>query len=100
MWELDVTRRFDVCRDPHPNPGAARSRILFRCIVQFDSAAVFFENFSDDGKSEAGALLARRDIWLKQPVAIFLRQANAIVDDIDVDHVAFADRRNMNVTAA
>jgi hypothetical protein len=35
---------------------------------------------TDDGKTEAGAFLPRRHIGLEQPVAVFLRQACAVVD--------------------
>jgi len=48
-----------------------------------DDAAVLLEDAPDDGKAEARALFARRHVGLKQPVAVFLRQADAVVDHVD-----------------
>ena len=53
--------------------------------MQLDAAAVLFQNFPDDRETEAGALLARRHIGLEQARAVFHRQTDAVVDDVDQD---------------
>ena len=73
-----------------PHPGAPRARPDIRGIVEFDPAAVVFQNAADDRQPKAGALFARRDIGLQQPRPADLRQADAVVDDIDHDVVALA----------
>ena len=67
------------------HPGAAGARDFVRRIAQFDAPAMLFQNAADDGEAEAGALLARRHIGLEQPRAVFLRQADAVVDHVDDD---------------
>ena len=67
------------------HPGAARARNLLGRVAQLEAAAMFFENAADDGEAEAGALLARRHIGLEQARAVFLRQADAVVDHVDDD---------------
>ena len=67
--------------------------ILLRRIAELDAAAVLLEDLADDREAEAGALLAGGDIGLEQPAAVFLRQADAVVDDVDDDVVAVARRR-------
>src|SRR5579863_5146657 len=81
------------------HPGAARTRDLFRSIAQLKAPAVLFENSPDDGETQAGALLTGGDIRLKQPRAVLFRQADAIVDDVDNDVVAFALRADDNAAA-
>ena len=60
---------------------------------QLDAAAMVFQNPADDGEPEAGALFACRDIGFEQARPVFLRQADAVVDDVDHDVVAVARRR-------
>src|SRR5688500_9040039 len=60
---------------------------------------MFFENAADDGEAKAGAFLARRHIRLEQPVAVLLRQAGAVVDDVDHDIPALALDRNIDAAA-
>ena len=71
----------------HAHPGAPTSGNFVGGVAQLDAATVILDDAADDGEAEPGALLARRDIRLEQPVAIFLRQTDPIVDDID-DNVA------------
>src|SRR6202008_1460659 len=72
------------------HPGAALGREFLGRITQFDDAAMLLDNAPDDGETKAGALLARRDVRLGQPAAVFFRQADAVVDDVDVDVFAVA----------
>src|SRR5579863_2745111 len=81
------------------HPGAARARDLFRSVAQFEAPAVLFENSPDNGETQAGALLSRGDIRLKQPRAVLFRQTDAIVDDVDNDVVAFALRADDDTAA-
>src|SRR5471032_1448633 len=57
----------------HADPGAPLSRNPIGGIAQLDAAAVVFDDSSDYGETEAGALFPRGDIGLKQPATIFLR---------------------------
>ena len=65
------------------HPGAARARNHLRGVPQLETPAVLFENASDDGEPEPGALVARRHVGFEQPRAVLLRQADAIVDHVD-----------------
>src|SRR5262249_10937002 len=85
--------------EPQSDPGAALAGIFFGHVVQLDAAAVLFENPADDCQAEAGTLLSCRDIGFQQSVAIFLGQPDAVVDHINDDVAAFADRRNANMAA-
>ena len=93
LWLLPVRPRSGrsshrACRAMR-NAGASRRRaapgIISAASLQFDAAAVVFQNAADDRETKAGALFARRDIRLEQPAARFLRQADAVVDHIDDD---------------
>ena len=86
--------------EAQPHPGAALAGLLLRRIAQLDPAAVLFEDAADDGEAEAGALLAGRHVGLEQPVAVFLRQADAVVDHVDDDIVAVARRDHPDAAAA
>ena len=57
------------------------------------SPAVLLHDLCDDREAEAGALLARRHVGLEQPLAVFLRQADAVVHDIDDDRIVLGARR-------
>ena len=83
-------RRFGDEAQAHP--GAAFAGRFLRRVEQLDAAAMLLENAADDGETEAGALLARRHIGLEQAVAVFLRQADAVVDHVDDDVVAVASQ--------
>ena len=63
-------------------------------------AAVFLDDAADDGEPEAGALLARGHVGLEQPVAVFLRQADAVVDDVDRRFVALARGKDADCALA
>src|SRR5262245_22324113 len=78
--------------NPHTHPGPPLARDFFGGIAQFDRAPVLLNNASHDGKSEARALLAGRDIGLEQPTAILFLQTYGLVDDIDYDIVAIPRR--------
>ena len=58
--------------------------------MQFDAAAVLLDDAADDGEAEARSLLARGDIGLEQPAAVFFRQTDAVVDHVDDDVLAVA----------
>src|SRR5262245_66181316 len=51
---------------------------------------MFLENATDNRETEAGALLARRDVRLEQAAAVLLGQPDSVIDDVDDDVVAFA----------
>ena len=78
----------------------ARTGNLLRCVAQFEAPAVLFQDAADDGEPKAGALLARRDIGLEQTGAVFLRQADAVVDHVDDDVLAVARRADDDAAAA
>ena len=59
-----------------------------------------FQNAADDGKTKAGALLARRDIGLQQTRPAHLRQADTVIDDVDHDVIVFARGDDINTTLA
>ena len=61
---------------------------------------MLLENAADDGEAEAGALLARRHIGLEQARAVFLRQADAVVDHVDDDVLAVALRAHDDAAAS
>src|SRR6478672_12960991 len=86
--------------NPHPHPGSSLARDFLGGITQFDRAPVLLYNAADDGKPEARALLAGRDIGLEQPAAVLLWQADAVVDDIDHDIVAFPRSVDLDHTFA
>src|SRR5262249_48480332 len=65
---------------------------------QLDPPTVFFKNSSDDCEAQAGALFPRRHIRLEEAAAVFLRQANSVVDDIDDDVRIDTRRRNHDPT--
>src|SRR4249919_751165 len=86
--------------NPHPHPGSPLARDFLGGITQFDRAAVLLNNASHDGKPEPSTLLAGRDIGLEQPAAIFLWQADAVVDDVNHDILAFPSRVDLDHTFA
>ncbi len=71
-----------------PHPGAARARADVRCIVEFDAAAVVFQDAAYDRQPKAGALFARRDIGFEQTGPAHLGQADTVIDHIDHDVIA------------
>src|ERR1043166_1198059 len=76
-------RALDLRLELQAHPGAAFAGEFFRGVAQFDAAAMVLENAADDGEPQPGALFAGRAIGLEQPVPVFLRQADAVVDDVD-----------------
>src|SRR5262249_49165946 len=64
-----------------------------------DAATVFLENLADDREPQSGAFLARRHIGFHQAIAIFLRQPNAVIDDVDDDRLTLACRRYLDAPA-
>ena len=58
--------------------------------MELDPAAVIFQHAADDREAETGALLTRRDVGFEQSRAAHLRQADAVVDDVDQDVIALA----------
>ena len=67
-----------------------------RGIVQFDTAAMIFQHAPDDRQAKTGALLARRDVWLKQPRAADIGQADAVIDNVDDNIVIVARNGHFN----
>src|SRR6185312_13002403 len=55
-------------------------------VVQFQPAAMVFDDLLDDRETKPGALLTRCHIGLEKALAVLARQALAVVHDIDLDH--------------
>src|SRR3569832_1062859 len=64
-----------------------RTLVFAPHILQGDFPAMVFGNLAHDGEAEARALRARGDLGLGQPVAVFRRQAYAIVRGAEDDLV-------------
>src|SRR4051794_19880267 len=58
--------------EPEAHQCAATTRRHRRRVEELDAAAMFFHDLADDREAEAGALLARGDIRLEQPLPILL----------------------------
>src|SRR5215470_11896438 len=56
----------------HPHDRAAAG-----AIVQLQQRTVILDDLLHDGQPEAGAAGARRDIWLREPLAPLIGQATA-----------------------
>ncbi len=54
-------------------------------VEKLDPAAVFLNDLGHNREAQPGALLAGGDVWLEQALPVFLRQPDAVVDDIDDD---------------
>src|SRR5882724_8713070 len=76
--------------EPQPYPGSSRARPDVRGVVEFDPAAVIFQNAADNRQAKAGALFARRDVGFEQTRPAHLRQADTVIDDVDHDIIALA----------
>ena len=85
-------------REAQPHPGPTLARPDVGCIVEFDPAAMIFQNAADDCQPKAGALLARRHIGFEQARPAYLRQADTVVDDVDHDFIIFARGDDINTT--
>src|SRR6202789_2961569 len=73
--------------------------IAIRATVgQRDFAAMVFGNLAHDGEPEAGALRAGGHIGLGQPVALLMRQADAVVGGAKCDAVADQFQRRHDMT--
>src|SRR5262249_30056288 len=92
--------RGHVCGgEAQPGPCAPSDEHSFRQVVEFDASAVLFQDAADDREPEAGAFLARRYVGLEQPVAIVLREPDAVVEDIDDDVAAVARHFHLDAAA-
>src|SRR5687767_10523031 len=80
--------------EPHPGPPpAGRDR---RRVVELDPAAMLLEDALHDGEPEAGAFLPGRHIRFEQSIAIFLRQADAVIDYVDHNVVPLIARGDVH----
>ena len=68
--------------------------------MEFQAAPVLLEDLADDREPETCALLTRGHVGFGQAIAIFLRQTNSIVDDVDRDHVPIAGCGDRDVPAS
>ena len=93
-------RRHCLGRKSQSYPRSSLARHLGRGVVQFDPPAVLLGDAADDGEAEAGALLACRHIGFEQPAAALLRQPDAVVDHVDDDVGALAERRHVDMALA
>src|SRR6185312_1323720 len=91
-WLLAAGRGIAVARGgkAHAHPGAALAGNFIGGDAQLDRAAVLLDDAADDREPKPGALLARGHVRLEQTAAVFLRQADAVVDDVDDDVAAVA----------
>src|SRR5215470_2962902 len=87
-------------REHHSHPRTSRTRRFLRRIVQFDPSSVLFQNLPDNGETKARALLPRGDVGFEQPPPIFLRQSDAVVDDVEDDIMPLARCRYLDFSAA
>src|SRR5690606_22878784 len=77
------------CRQDDADHGPAPVMKIGRRVVKLQPAAMVLDNLLDDGKAEAGALLARGHVGFEQPLAVLAWQALAVVDHLD--HEVLAD---------
>src|SRR5258708_34024049 len=62
--------------------------------------AMVLQDAADDGETEPGALFAGRHIGFEQTTAVFFRQPDPVVDDVDDDVAAVADGGGPDLAAA
>src|SRR5579862_8564151 len=72
------------------DPGATLVGHSVGGVAQLNRSPVLFNDAADDGETQACALLARGHVRLKQPVAVLLGQADAVIDHVDYNVVAVA----------
>src|SRR5689334_22071067 len=58
-----------------------------RRVLKRDAAVMVFHDLLDDRKAKARAFGALRHVGLSQAIAVFRRQANAVVDHFDCDRL-------------
>jgi hypothetical protein len=75
-----VFRLLACHREPEANSGAAGT---IDTIEQLNTAAMLFENFSDDCEPEPGATFSRRHVGFQQTLATFGGETFAIVGHIN-----------------
>src|SRR6476646_11725907 len=85
-----ANRRLAGRREADAHQRAALARIFLGGVAQLDLPAMLLDDAADDRQAEPGALFARGDVGLQQPAALFLRQADAVVDHVDDDVDALA----------
>ena len=83
-----------------PHPRAALAGPEVGRIFQLDLAAMVFQHAADDGEAQARPLVPCGDLGFEQPLAGYLRQADAIVDDVNHDVVVVARGDDINATLA
>ncbi len=66
--------------------------------MQFDPPAMFFQNLADDGEAEPCPFVAGGDIGFEQAAAIFLRQTDAVIDDVDHNMTALPLGADLDAT--
>src|SRR5690606_31385811 len=71
------------CRQYDADHGLAPAVEILRRIVEFEAAAVVFDNLAHDREAKARALLASRHVRFEQPLTVFSWQSLAVVDDVD-----------------
>ena len=90
--------RFGGKAQLHPRTAAAGRNA--GSIEQLHPAAMLLENAADDGKAQTGAFFTGGDVGFEQPVAIFLRQADAVVDHVNKDAITAARRDHADAATA
>src|ERR1700689_3483816 len=88
-----VTHRFLPEREDQRHDGAV---LPVATVGERDFAAMVFGNLADDGEAQPRALRPRRHIRFGQPVAMLVRQADAVVGDAEGEPVVAQrlDRRH------
>src|SRR5262245_15439468 len=95
-----TARRRVAGRQADANERPVRAARGGRGILQREGAVVLLHALLDDGKAEAGALVALGgDIGLREPRAVLSGQARAVVDHLDVHAVAVAAHAGLDAPA-
>src|SRR5436190_3247385 len=80
------------------NSGAAPAIKLSRRVLEQNAPVVLFHDALDDGEAEAGALLARGHVRLRQAMTVLARQADAVVSNADERLIGIDARFDQDAT--
>src|SRR5215469_15706653 len=87
----------DACIATHEQQRHARAAA--GAIVEAQLAAVVFHDLLDDRQTETRAAAARGDVPLGQPIALLVRQADAVVFDRNGDDAVRVGHADANMAS-